>query len=75
MNVAIPSAAGAASIDLNTMGPRAGADQGNPQVSAREIFKDDSIQVGVWECTPEGWPIVDRTDTEVASCVRQGHRH
>ncbi len=43
MNVAIPSAAGAATMDLNPIGPRAGADQGNPQVSVREIFKDDSI--------------------------------
>ncbi len=69
MNVAIPSAAGAATMDLNPIGPRAGADQGNPQVSVREIFKDDSIQVGVWECTSGGWPIVDRSDTEVASIV------
>ena len=69
MNVAIPSAAGAATMDLNSVGSRAGADQGNPQVSAREILNDGSIQVGVWECTPGGWPIVDRTDTEVASIV------
>ncbi len=69
MNVASPSAAGAATMDLNPIGPRAGADQGNPQVSVREIFKDDSIQVGVWECTSGGWPILDRPDTEVASIV------
>ncbi len=68
-NVTIPSAAGAANMDLSLIGPRAGADQGNPQVSAREIFNDGSIQVGVWECTPGGWPIVDRGDTEVATIV------
>ncbi len=68
MNVAIPSAAGAATMGLTLIGPRAGADQGNPQVSVREIFKDDSIQVGVWECTSGGWP-VDRTDTEIATIV------
>ena len=56
-------------MDLNPIGPRAGTGQGNPQVSAREIFNDDSIQVGVWECTPGGWPIVDRPETEVASIV------
>ena len=67
MNVAISSAAGAASMDLDPIGPRAGADQGDRQVSVREIFKYDSIPVGVWECTTGGWPIVDRPDTEVAS--------
>ena len=69
MHVAIPSAAGAATMDMNLIGPRGGADQGDPQVSALEIFRDDSIQVGVWECTPGGWPIVDRTDTEIATIV------
>ena len=69
MNVTIPSAAGAADMDLKLIGLRDGADQGNPQVSMQEIFNDDSIHVGVWECTPGGWPIVDRRDTEVASIV------
>ena len=69
MNVAIPAAAGAAKMDLNPAGPRAGADRGDPQVSAKEIFSDGSIQVGVWECTPGGWPIVGRGDTEVAQIV------
>ena len=30
-----------------------------PQVSAHVIFNDGSIHVGVWECEPGGWPIVD----------------
>ncbi len=57
-------------MDLNLIGPRDGADQGNPRVSVREIFNDGSIQVGVWECTPGGWPIVDRRETEVAQIVK-----
>ena len=69
MNVRIPSAVGAINLELSPVGPRAGADQGNPQVSAHVISNDGSIQVGVWECTPGGWPIVDRQDTEVATIV------
>ena len=53
-------------MDLNPIGPRDGADQGNPQVSMQTISNDGSIHVGVWECTQGGWPIVDRSDTEVA---------
>ncbi len=56
-------------MELSPVGPRQGADRGDPQVSAKVIFQDDSIQVGVWECTPGGWPIVDRGDTEVATIV------
>ena len=69
MNAEIPSAAGAADMNLDSIGPRDGADQGDPQVSMRVISNDGSIHVGVWECTPGGWPIVNRADTEVASIV------
>ena len=69
MNVKIPSVAGAANMDLRPIGQRDGAEQGDPQVSAQTISNDGSIHVGVWECTPGGWPIVDRGDTEVASIV------
>jgi len=69
MNVTIPSVAGAADMELQGIGQRDGADQGDPQVSAKTISNDGSVHVGVWECTPGGWPIVDRGDTEVASIV------
>jgi len=69
MNVKIPSIAGATSMDLKHVGQRDGADQGDPQVSAHVIFNDGSIHVGVWECEPGGWPIVDRTDCETATIV------
>ena len=41
----------------------------SPQVSARTISNDGSIHVGVRECTPGGWSIVDRGDTDAASTV------
>ena len=69
MNVKIPSIAGAVNMELKLVGQRDGADQGDPQVSAQSIFNDGSVHVGVWECTPGGWPIVDCNDTEVASIL------
>lgn len=69
MKVNIPSLAGSTNMDLKPAGQRAGADQGDPQVSAHTISNDGTIHAGVWECTPGGWPIVDRTDTEIASIV------
>ena len=73
MNVKIPSVAGAANMELQSIGQRDGADQGDPQVSAKTISNDGSIHVGVWECTPGGWPITDRGDTEVASILQRSY--
>jgi uncharacterized protein len=47
------------------IGPRAGADSGDPQVSLVEFHSDGVTDVGIWECTPGGWHIEDRPDTEV----------
>jgi len=69
MTANVPSIAGAASMALDPAGVRVGFDQGDPQVSHREISKDGPVAVGVWECTPGGWSIVDRGDTEVCSIV------
>jgi len=69
MNIKIPSISGATNMDLEHVGQRAGADQGDPQVSAHVLTDDGSIQVGVWECTPGGWSIVDRTDSETATII------
>ncbi len=65
----VPSLAGSADMPLHSDGPRTGADRGDPQVSYREIWNDGHIEVGVWECTPGGWEIVNRPDTEVVSIV------
>ena len=50
--------------DLEDWGPRVGADSGNPMMSGRIIHDADGFQVGIWECTPGGWAINDRPDSE-----------
>ena len=65
----IPSVAAAETIELEPAGVRAGADSGNPETSAREISSGNGIDVGVWECTPGGWPVENRPNTEVCSIV------
>lgn len=49
---------------LESWGPRAGADAGDPQTSGVSFFEGHGVSVGVWECTPGGWAILDRPDTE-----------
>lgn len=65
----ISSIFGATDMDLAPAGQRAGADSGDPQISVREISNTDGIAVGIWECTPGGWPVTDRADTEVATIL------
>lgn len=50
--------------ELEPWGPRRGADSGDPQMSGVVFFEGHGVEVGIWECTPGGWPIVDRPDTE-----------
>jgi uncharacterized cupin superfamily protein len=45
---------------LEPTGPRAGADSGDPRTSGIVFFSGHGVEVGVWECTPGGWPILDR---------------
>ena len=49
---------------LEDWGPRVGADVGEPVMSGRIFYEADGIQIGVWECTPGGWAIENRPDTE-----------
>ena len=60
--VAVP----AAELDgkLADWGPRIGADSGSPMMSGRIFHDADGFQVGVWECTPGGWAIDNRPDSE-----------
>ena len=62
--VALSGAALAGALD--PYGPRLGPDVGEPQTSGKVLHTstDGSIEVGVWECTPGGWSIVDRPNTE-----------
>ena len=50
--------------ELEPTGPRAGADSGDPQTSGISFFEGHGVSVGVWECTPGGWSITERGDTE-----------
>jgi uncharacterized cupin superfamily protein len=50
--------------ELEDWGPRAGADSGEPMMSGLILHDADGFQVGVWECTPGGWAIEDRPDSE-----------
>ena len=56
---------------LDDWGPRTGADSGDPRISGRIFFGTDggSVEVGVWACTPGGWAIVDRPDTETVQIL------
>ncbi|HEU0244037.1 MAG TPA: cupin domain-containing protein [Candidatus Limnocylindrales bacterium] len=49
---------------LEPAGPRVGADTGEPMMSSLVIHAHGSVEVGVWECTPGGWAITDRANTE-----------
>jgi uncharacterized cupin superfamily protein len=51
--------------ELTPAGQRSGADSGDPQVSTLPVASGVDAQIGIWECEPGGWPVVDRPDTEV----------
>lgn len=57
------------SAELEEWGPRAGADVGDPQMSGRIFYKGADVEIGVWECTPGGWPIENRPDHETVQIL------
>lgn len=63
-NFTIIKAAAIESLPLNPAGQRAGADQGDPQISIQQLAPEAVGNLGVWECQPGGWPVVNRPDTE-----------
>jgi len=54
---------------LEPRGQRPGADSGDPQISSVAFDTPDDVRVGIWECEPGGWPIVNRADTETCYIV------
>ncbi|MFK7939134.1 MAG: cupin domain-containing protein [Roseovarius sp.] len=64
-----PSIIGATDMELTPAGQRAGADSGDPQIAVRELSNQAGIAVGIWECQPGGWPVVERPDCEVATIL------
>jgi uncharacterized cupin superfamily protein len=69
MTISIPSVAAPETIELEPADVREGADSGYPEISVKEISSANGIDVGVWECTPGGWPIENRPNTEVCFIV------
>lgn len=51
---------------LPSAGQRPGADSGDPQTAVLAVGDNASGNIGIWECRPGGWPVIARTDTEVA---------
>jgi uncharacterized cupin superfamily protein len=55
---------------LEPTGPRVGADRGEPMTALRVLSDVGPVQVGVWECTPGGWSIENRPNTEIVHLLR-----
>ena len=66
---AIASLTAPETVTLEPAGVRAGFDSGHPETSVREFYSNDGIDVGVWECTPGGWAIQNRPNTEICRIV------
>jgi uncharacterized cupin superfamily protein len=56
--------------ELEDWGPRIGADSGAPMMSGLIFHEADGFQVGVWECTPGGWVIENRPDSETVRILK-----
>ena len=54
---------------LAPAGQRPGADSGDPQLSTRVLDSGTEAQVGIWECQPGGWPVVNRPNTETCYII------
>lgn len=71
---AFPASIAASEVDLlgplEPTGPRVGADRGEPMTAIRVLSDVGPVQVGVWECTPGGWSIENRPNTEVVRILR-----
>lgn len=58
---------GAPDVTLDPAGQRPGADGGDPQIAVQTAALAAAVgNIGVWECQPGGWPVVDRANNEVA---------
>lgn len=52
------------SLPLKPAGQRAGADKGDPQIAIQTLAPEAVGNLGIWECQPGGWPVIERPDTE-----------
>ena len=59
---------------LEDTGPRIGADSGSPMTGTRTLLDAGPLQCGIWECSPGGWSITNRPNTEVVHILRGAAR-
>ncbi len=59
---------------LEDTGLRAGADSGTPTTWTRVLLDAGPLNVGIWECTPGGWSITNRPNTEIVHILRGAAR-
>jgi uncharacterized protein len=59
---------------LAPTGPRLGSDRGAPMTATRVLHDAPPVQVGIWECTPGGWSITNRPNTEIIHLLRGAAR-
>ena len=50
---------------LMVKGDRGDADHGMPRGASAKLCQDGPVTVGAWECTPGGFPVVNRPTTEI----------
>ncbi|ODR22873.1 MULTISPECIES: cupin domain-containing protein [Mycobacteriaceae] len=55
--------------DLEPAGQRPGADSGDPQLKTLTVPSGTDANVGVWECEPGGWAVINRPNTETCYIV------
>lgn len=63
-SMVIVKAAELGSTALPAAGQRAGADSGDPQLGLQMLAPEARGSLGIWECQPGGWPVLNRPDTE-----------
>lgn len=56
--------------DLPSTGLRSGADSGEPMTWTLVLHDAPPINCGIWECTPGGWTITNRPNTEIIHVLR-----
>ncbi|MFC9556932.1 cupin domain-containing protein [Rhodococcus sp. NPDC056960] len=55
--------------ELTPAGRRPGADSGDPQLRTLPLDGGTDAQIGIWECQPGGWPVIDRLNTETCYII------
>ncbi len=54
---------------LTPMGPRVGADAGDPQIRQLPVETGTGARVGIWECTPGSYRVDDKPASETCYVI------